>query len=61
MRGDGADEQEKQFVRAMILEIQQAAGITDEQIQEVAGEEVMERGILSRILRRLRAARKGKP
>ena len=44
VRGEAGDADEERFTRAIMLEIQQQAGITDAQIAEVAGEEVAERG-----------------
>jgi len=47
LRGANADEEEKRFVRAVIQEIRIKAGVTDEQLTEVAGEEVIKRGPLN--------------
>lgn len=47
VRGEAAGEEEQNFVRAMILEIQQQLGITDQQVMAVSGASVSvrERGI----------------
>jgi hypothetical protein len=47
VRGDNSGEEEKRFVRSMILEIQRQNGITDEQVNALSGEPVavQERGI----------------
>jgi hypothetical protein len=47
VRGEGAGEQEIQFIRRMILEIQQAQGITDEEVQAEINQLVVERGPLN--------------
>ena len=44
VRGDGADEPHKQFVREFIEEVRQQNGITDEQLREVGGQQVIEKG-----------------
>ncbi|PWW25195.1 hypothetical protein JD79_04393 [Geodermatophilus normandii] len=43
VRGDGADDDEQRFTRA-VLEIWQHAGISDTQLAEAAGQDVVERG-----------------
>lgn len=45
VRGDGEGEQEQEFIRSMLLEIQHAKGITDEQVQQLSDEVITERGI----------------
>ncbi len=47
VRGEGAGEQETQFIRSMLLEIQRANGITDEQVDRLVDEAVRERGFLN--------------
>jgi hypothetical protein len=47
VRGDGAGEQEANFVRAALVELQHAKGITDEEVQAVANEQITERGPLN--------------
>ena len=47
VRGDDAHEKEAQFIREILLEIQKHAGISDEQVQELAGETIAERGVLN--------------
>jgi hypothetical protein len=44
VRGEGIDDEESRFTRAVIAEIRQHAGITDEQLAQVAGQDVVERG-----------------
>jgi hypothetical protein len=46
IRGPDADDDEQQFVREVLEEIRVQNGITDEQLAEVAGSEVVERGPL---------------
>jgi hypothetical protein len=46
IKGDNADAQETQFVRSMLLEIQQQTEVTDQQVQELADGPI-ERGILN--------------
>lgn len=46
IKGDNADAQETQFIRAMLLEIQQQAGVTDVQVQALADGPV-EKGVLN--------------
>jgi hypothetical protein len=47
VRGDETDAAEKQFVLALLEEIRRHNGITEEQLAEVAGQEVVERGPLN--------------
>lgn len=43
-RAGGADAEEEQFTRAIMLEIKEKAGITDAQLADVAGQDVVEKG-----------------
>ncbi|OBC15356.1 hypothetical protein A5784_02750 [Mycobacterium sp. 852013-50091_SCH5140682] len=47
VRGDETDAAEKQFVLAMLDEIRRERGISDEQLAEVAGQDVVEKGPLN--------------
>ena len=47
VKGDGAGEAETQFIRAMLLEIQEQNGVTDAQVQALAGGTVTEKGVLN--------------
>lgn len=47
VRGEAGDSEEERFTRAIMLEIQAKAGITDAQLAAVAGEEVVDRGPLN--------------
>lgn len=47
VRGDGAGEAETEFIRAMLLEIQEQNGITDDQVEALAGETITEKGVLN--------------
>jgi len=47
VRGDGLGESETQFIRAMLLEIQEQNGITDAQVEALAGGTVTEKGVLN--------------
>jgi hypothetical protein len=47
VRGENADDDEKRFTRAVMEEIRQKTGITDAQVAEVAGQEVVNRGPLN--------------
>lgn len=47
VRGDAGDADEQAFVRAVILEIAQQAGLDGEQVAQLAGGEVVERGVLN--------------
>jgi hypothetical protein len=47
VRGDGEDAEEERFTRAIMREIQKKAGITDAQLADVAGQEVVDRGPLN--------------
>lgn len=44
VRGDGGGAEELRFERAIIKEIVRQAGVTEEQLAEVAGQEVVQRG-----------------
>lgn len=44
VRGERADKAQQQFVRSIIDEIARKAGVTDEQLAEAAGHDVVERG-----------------
>jgi hypothetical protein len=44
VRGTEADQDEKRFVRAVLEEVRKQAGITDAQLAEVAGDDVVQRG-----------------
>lgn len=47
VRGEEADHEEQQFTRAVIEEIRQHAGITEDQLAHVASADVVERGPLN--------------
>lgn len=47
VRGTDSDADEKRFTQALVEEMRRRAGITDAQIAEVAGEDVVERGPLN--------------
>jgi hypothetical protein len=47
VRGADADDDEKRFTRAMMEEVRRKAGITDAQLAQVAGQEVVNRGPLN--------------
>ena len=47
VRGDETDAAEKKFVLQVLEEIRRKGGITEEQMAEVAGQEVVERGPLN--------------
>jgi hypothetical protein len=47
VRGDETDAEEKKFVLELLEEIRKENGITEEQLAEVAGQEVLERGPLN--------------
>ncbi len=47
IRGPGADDDEQEFVREVLEEVRVRNGITDEQLAEVIGSEVVERGPLA--------------
>lgn len=47
VHGDETDAAEKRFTLALVEEIRQKNGITDEQLAEVAGEQVLEQGPLN--------------
>ena len=47
VRGDNADENERAFMRAVIQEVKQKAGISDAQLAEIAGQDVIARGPLN--------------
>lgn len=44
VRGENADDDEKRFTRALMKEIREKTGITDAQLAEVAGQDVVNRG-----------------
>ncbi len=44
VRGDGASDDEARFTKAVLEEMRQQAGITDEQLAEAVGQEVVDRG-----------------
>lgn len=46
-RGEDSEEEEKRFTRALIEEIRQKSGITEAQLAEVAGQDVVDRGLLN--------------
>jgi len=45
VRGDGNDADKRQFMLAILQDLQEQTGITDEQVAELAGDEVAERGV----------------
>jgi len=47
VRGQTADDAEKRFIRAVVEEIRQKAGITDAQVAETSGDLVVEKGPLN--------------
>jgi hypothetical protein len=47
VRGDNADADERAFMRAVIEEVKKKANITDSQLAEVAGQDVVSRGPLN--------------
>ncbi|MGE0684974.1 MAG: alpha/beta hydrolase [Candidatus Binatia bacterium] len=47
VRGENPDDDEKRFARALIEEIRQKAGVTDTQLAEVVGQDVVNRGPLN--------------
>jgi len=47
VRGDDASEAEREFIRSIILDTLKENGITEEQIQEMSGEQILERGPLN--------------
>lgn len=47
VRGDGIGESETHFIRAMLLEIQEQSGVTDAQVEALAGDTIQEKGILN--------------
>jgi hypothetical protein len=47
VRGEAGDSEEERFTRAIMREIQAKTGITDAQLAEVAGQEVVDRGPLN--------------
>jgi len=47
VRGEGGDDDEKRFTRAVIEEIRQKAGITNDQLATIGGQDVVERGPLN--------------
>jgi hypothetical protein len=47
VRGDNADAAHKEFMRSVLEEVRQAQGISEAQLREVAGSDVVERGPLN--------------
>jgi hypothetical protein len=47
VRGDDADEEQKEFVRSVLEEVRHETGISEQQLEAVAGREVVERGPLN--------------
>lgn len=47
VRGSDADEEQKRFIRALMEEIRLKTGITEAQLAEIAGEQVVEKGPLN--------------
>jgi hypothetical protein len=47
VRGDDKNQNEMEFIRSVLLEIQQQTGVTDEQVQGLSDETVAERGVLN--------------
>ena len=47
VRGNGADDAERRFMQAVLQEIQQTLGITDDQIDQLLATDVRERGALN--------------
>ena len=47
IRGEGAETDERAFVEALVAEIKEQTGLTDEQVREALGAEVIERGPLN--------------
>ena len=47
VRGDDADAEEQAFTRAFLKQVQDKTGITDAQLAEIAGQEVLHRGPLN--------------
>lgn len=47
IRGENADDEEKHFTRALMEEIRKKTGITEAQLSEVAGKDMVERGPLN--------------
>lgn len=47
VRGDGTDDEQQKFVRAVLQEVKEAAHITDAQLEEITDREIVERGPLN--------------
>ncbi len=47
VRGEDTDADEKRFIRSVIEEVRKKAGITDEQLAAIGGQEVIDRGPLN--------------
>lgn len=47
VRGDGADDEQQRFIRAVLQEVKEAAQITDAQLEEITNRDVVERGPLN--------------
>src|SRR5213080_3998968 len=47
VRGDGQDVAEREFTRAILMQVQEKAGITDEEILAMTGTGVVDRGPLN--------------
>lgn len=47
VKGDNADEAQRAFMRAILLEVKDKAGISDAQLAEIAGQEVVQKGVLN--------------
>lgn len=47
VKGDNADAEQRAFIREVLLEVQRRQGITDAQLAEVAGTEVVQKGPLN--------------
>src|SRR5437764_10959445 len=47
IRGEDSDADEKRFLQSVIEEVRKKAGITDEQIAAIAGQQVVDRGPLN--------------
>lgn len=47
VRGDGANDEQQRFVRAVLQEVKKAAQITDSQLEEITNRDVVERGPLN--------------
>lgn len=47
VKGDNADEDERAFMRSVIQEVKQKAGISDAELAEIAGQEIVAKGPLN--------------